>query len=169
MAWNGYNTRILARAYNEGSGYDKVVELPIDTLEVKAEPYVSTGSTVQELYDHRRRYRVETYGYVVNLNYAFERTTYQSDRFNMLHELVGLLHERDYMDLFVNYEDGEFENQNTNAGAVANYKCVKMIPNVTEDMAPKIFQNRAEEKPRELELVSNQRDYEKSDVNWIFE
>jgi hypothetical protein len=171
ILWSRYNTRIKARGYNDGGAYQTSVVLPVDTLEVRAEPYVPEGGTVLELYDDRRKYRVESYGYIINLEYDYERTDYRSSQFDYLHELVGILHVYDWMDIFVNYDDtnGTFANSTAGAGQQADYKCLKMIPDVTEDMAPSVFQKQAAEKPRQLELLSHQRSYSKSTVEWIFE
>jgi len=173
--WQASNTRIKGKPYSEGdTSYDDANEiiLPIDTLEISADPYVPEGGTVLELYDDRKTFRPPSFGYIMMLEYNFERTDYRPDVYNTIADLIRVLTQttNEKIDFFVRYnKTSGFVNEDDNPGSFAEYKLVDMIPEITPETAQKIFAQQAREKPREIEFQSQYVDRSFNDVEWVME
>lgn len=168
MSWQAAGTRFKASGWNEGGSYGNSVVLPVETLVVEPMPYRPEGSTQQELYDGRVKYLRETYGIKMTIEYQFERTQFRPSIYNTMSDLVGLYHNYDFVDFFVQY-DGSYTNDSTSPGVIADYKCPKMVPDITGDVGKIEFQDQARVKQRSLELRSAFSDKSFTQINWILD
>jgi hypothetical protein len=139
------------------------IVLPIDSLTARAVPYVPTGSTQQELYDGRVVYNPPTFAYSLELNWAFERTDFRPTKYDKLQDLVGhYVQDGTLLDFYLKY-DKQTDSYDS------EYVCPDMVPDITEDVAGIVFENRARTKERSISLRSNQTDFLFSDVEWLFD
>lgn len=168
MSWQAAGTRFKASGWNEGGSYGNSVVLPVETLVVEPMPYRPEGSTQQELYDGRVKYLRETYGIKMTIEYQFERTQFRPSIYNTMSDLVGLYHNYDFVDFFVQY-DGSYTNDLTSPGVIADYKCPKMVPDITGDVGKIEFQDQARVKQRSLELRSAFSDKSFTQIDWILD
>jgi hypothetical protein len=168
MSWQAAGTRFKASAWNDTTSYSTSVVLPVDTLVVEPMPYRPEGSTQQELYDGRVKYLEETYGIKMSIEYQFERTNFRPSIYDTMSDLIGLYHSYNYVDFFVQY-DGSYTNDSTTPGVITDYKCPKMVPDVTGDVGKIEFQDQARVKQRSLELRSTFSDKDFADINWILD
>jgi len=166
--WQAAGTRFKASGWNEGGLYGNSVVLPVETLVVEPMPYRPEGSTQQELYDGRVKYLQETYGIEMTIEYQFERTQFRPSIYNTMSDLIGLYHSYDFVDFFVQY-DGSYTNDSTSPGVIADYKCPKMVPDITGDVGKIEFQDQARVKQRSLELRSAFSDKSFTQINWILD
>lgn len=176
MSWQAAGTRFKASGWNQGGTYSSSVVLPVETLVVEPLPYRPEGSTQQELYDGRVKYLRETYGIKMKIEYQFERTQFRPSIYNTMSDLIGLYHDYDFVDFFVQYpsDNGEYTNgpnstTPTSPGAIAEYKCPKMVPDITGDVGKIEFQDQARVKKRSLELRSAFSDKSFTQINWILD
>jgi len=166
--WQAAGTRFKASGWNAGGTYSSSVVLPVETLVVEPMPYRPEGSTQQELYDGRVKYLQETYGIEMTIEYQFERTQFRPSIYNTMSDLIGLYHNYDFVDFFVQY-DGSYTNDSTSPGVIADYKCPKMVPDITGDVGKIEFQDQARVKQRSLELRSAFSDKSFTQINWILD
>lgn len=169
MSWQAAGTRFKASGWNEGGSYGNSVVLPVETLVVEPMPYRPEGSTQQELYDGRVKYLQETYGIEMTIEYQFERTQFRPSIYNTMSDLIGLYHSYDFVDYFIQYQNGSYTNDTTSPGVIADYKCPKMVPDITGDVGKIEFQDQARVKQRSLELRSTFSDKSFTQINWILD
>jgi len=177
MSWQAAGTRFKASGWNEGGSYGSSVVLPVETLVVEPMPYRPEGSTRQELYDGRVKYLQETYGIEMTIEYQFERTEYAPSIYGLqstdtgrgaMGDLISLYHSYDFVDFFVKY-DGSYVNDSTSPGIIKDYKCPKMVPDITGDIGKIEFQDQARVKQRSLELRSAFSDKSFTQIDWILD
>lgn len=175
--WQAAGTRFKAIAH-DGTDYGDQVVLPVDTLVVEPVPYRPEGSTQQELYDGRMVYLEETYGLQMTIEQQFERTEYAPSIYGLqgvntdrgpMGDLLYLYHNNEFVDYFVRYENGSYSSINTSPGAIADYKCPKMVPDVTADVGKIEFQQQQRQKSRSLELRSTFTNKTFTEIDWLFD
>lgn len=155
MGWQQTTDRVKA---TDGS---VDIILPVDTITIEPVVYLPEEGTVRELYDHRKKYQNPSYGYHLTLEYAYERTDYRSDQFHTLKDLIAEYDSGKVLDFFVKHDGG--------GNYDSNYKCPQMIPDITQDVANIMFEQRSRKKSRSLELFSTNNDKTFSQINWIFD
>lgn len=148
MSYQQAASRIKAE---DGNGS---IVLPVDTMEVMAEPFVPEGGTLQRDYDGTAWFESPTFRLKMTLEWAFERTDKRPSVYDTLQDLISAYMNARILDFFVKY-DRDTSSYDT------DYFCPNMIPEIEDDNAGIMFQEQAREKNRKITLES-----ESSQLSW---
>jgi len=144
-------------------GNEGVVILAVDTLEAMAVPYVPDGGTLQKDYDGYAWFEPPTFRYKLNLEWDYERINADNNTFQRVKDLIDTYFSvtgDSVLDFYIKYENGTYDG---------NYVLPKMIPQIEEDTAAVMFENRARQKPRSITLESQSRSYTWDDVKFLYD
>lgn len=138
-------TRIKAVEVNNNTSD---IILPVDSMTVRAEPFVPEGGTLQRNYDGGGWFESPTFRLTLELNWAYERTDARPTIFNTLQDLVAEYMNGYLYDFYVKYDKASDSYD-------SNYYCPRMIPDLQDDNAGIVFSERAREKERNITLESD--------------
>jgi len=164
-SYQRYNERVKAESQD---GSTEVI-LPVDNLSARPVVYVPEGGTAIELYDDRLEYDNPTYGISLELSWAFERTDYRSTVYDKLLDLLQMYDDGKAVDFLIKYDRDTDSYTSDGSSGIAPYRLPNMIPRLDEDIGGIMFEGRARQKERTIQLRTKQVDYSLSQVEFLFD
>jgi hypothetical protein len=156
MSYQQAASRIKAE---DGNGS---IILPVDTMEVMAEPFVPEDGTLQRDYDGTAWFEAPTFRLKLTLEWAFERTDKRPTVYDTLQDLTAAYMNGRILDFFVKYD-------RDTSSYDSDYFCPNMIPMIQDDDAGIMFQEQAREKNRKIELESQSSQLTWPEVNFTYD
>lgn len=149
-----------------GSGQ---LDLPVVNMEVYAVPDNPDGGTAQEDYDGFITFEPPTFRLRLMLEWGYERTDVKPTFQNTLQDLIAeYMNGNGPLDFYVKYT-GPSDSYDATAYENTDYICPKMIPDLGDEDGGIVFAERAREKERSIELVSQSSDLTWSQVSFTFD